>query len=455
MVQAACRPSGKLLMSNQRDTRAPRGRPSTPADLVAPPEQIPTQVGLALSHLANLIDGTLEVRGGAVDPRSFAARSLGVSRDQVVVDVRPLSPLEAVLVGIRLAALIEEHDVAGIIGEDGDTSPAWLAISTDEDSARYPAEIYVSFAPDALAPGPLVLGIERQWRSQQVLGFSSPTRGSQVRAILDTVVAEAGAVTNPFRMQTVVADLEAHSLRMRVTDGLRGERSDVILPDRVWLELDRHIGGVFRSQDRLAAAGLSTNRGVLLHGPPGVGKSAAVRAVAASLAGEVSVVLCGSDVVMHAMGSLYGELDRLAPVLVIIDDFDRIAPQGGEPMREFLIAMDGIASSHRGVVTLATANSISQLDPAVRRAARFDAEIEVPLPDRVARVAILERYLRDIEANVDVAALAGPTDGATGADLRDLVTEAVLMADGVPVSTALLKTLAKDHFTAVARGMYL
>ena len=442
-------------MSNHPDTRAPRGRPSTPADSVAPPDQIPTQVGLALSHLANLIDGTLEVRGGAIDPRSFAARSLNVNRDEVVVDVRPLSPLEAVLVGIRLAALIEEHDVAGMIGEDGDTSPAWSAISMDEDSERYPSEIYLSFAPGTLTSEPVVLGIERRWQTQMLVGFSIPAGGPQVRAILDRVVAEAGAVTNPFRMRTIVADLESHSLRMRITGDLRGERGDVILPDRVWQDLDRHVGGVFRSQDRLAAAGLATNRGVLLHGPPGVGKSAAVRALAASLAGEVSIVLCGSDVVMHRIGSLYDELDRLSPVLVIIDDFDRIAPHGGEEMREFLLAMDGIASTHNGVVTLATANSISQLDPAVRRSARFDAEIEVPLPDRAARAAILERYLRDAQADVEVATVAGATSGATGADLRDLVTEAVLVADGSPISTALLKALATDRFGAVAGGMYL
>lgn len=442
-------------MSNHRDTRAPRGRPSTPAAFRAPSEQIPNQVGLALSHLAHLIDGALDVRGGPVDARSFAARSLGAGREEVVVDVRPLSPLDAVLVGIRLAELIEEHGVAGVIGEDGESSPVWFSLDTEDGSERYPAEIYVSFVAGTLAAEPVVLGIERDWNSQSLVGFSVSGSGATVRDIVNTVVAEAGNLSNPFRMRTVLADLDGSRLRMRVTRNLEGDRGDVILPDRVWRDLDRHVVGVFRSQDRLAAAGLSTNRGVLLHGPPGVGKSAAVRALAASLVGEVTIIMCQSNVVIRSIESLYDELDRLAPALVIIDDFDRIAPSGGEQMRDFLTAMDGVASSHRGVVTLATANDITQLDAAVRRAARFDAEIEVPLPDRAARAAILERYLRDVAADVDVPAVARATEGASGADLRDLVTEAVLVAADAPISTEVLRALARERIVTVPLGIYL
>jgi hypothetical protein len=412
-------------------------------------------VGLALSHLAHLIDGALAVRGGSVDARSFAARSLGAAREDVVVDVRSLSPLDAVLVGIRLAALIEEHGVAGVIGEDAETSPVWFSLDTEDRSERYPAEIYVSFVAGTLAAEPVVLGIENDWNSQSLVGFSVSGSGAKVREIVNTVVAEAGKLSNPFRLRTVVADVDRGRLRMRVASNLDGDRGDVILPDRVWRDLDRHVVGVFRSQDRLTAAGLSTNRGVLLHGPPGVGKSAAVRALAASLVGEVTIVLCQSDVVIRSIESLYEELDRLAPALVIIDDFDRIAPRGGEQMRDFLTAMDGVASHHRGVVTLATVNDITQLDAAVRRAARFDAEIEVPLPDRVARAAILERYLRDVEANVDVPAIARATEGASGADLRDLVTEAVLVAADTPISTEVLRTLARERIVTVPLGIYL
>lgn len=313
----------------------------------------------------------------------------------------------------------------------------------------------MSFAPGVLGPDPVVIGIERQWQAPSLVGFSVPSGGSRVRQVLDRILAEAGEVANPFRMRTSIADLDKNHLRLRVTDDLVGERREVILPDRVWRELDRHIASVFRSHDRLAAAGLSTNRGVLLHGQPGVGKSAAVRIVAGSLAGEVSIVLCTSEVVLYGVGSLYEELGRLAPVLVIIDDFDRIAPEGGIQIREFLVALDGVASSHHGVVTLATANNISQLDPAVRRAGRFDVEIEVPLPDRAAREAILERYLRDVDSDANVAALAAATAGATGADLRALVTEAVPAADTERVSTALLKGLVRERVGAEPSGMYV
>jgi SpoVK/Ycf46/Vps4 family AAA+-type ATPase len=113
------------------------------------------------------------------------------------------------------------------------------------------------------------------------------------------------------------------------------------------------------------------------------------------------------------------------------------------------------------VVTVATTNDPASIDAAAKRAARFDRVVDVPPPDAAGRAAILTRYLRRLPGSVDATRVAAATDGATAADLRELVTLAVLHSsrqagDGSgAVGTDLLLRLAQDAGYQVPTGQYL
>jgi hypothetical protein len=114
------------------------------------------------------------------------------------------------------------------------------------------------------------------------------------------------------------------------------------------------------------------------------------------------------------------------------------------------------------VVTVATTNDPSAIDAAAKRAARFDRLVEVPPPDTAGRAAILTRYLRGLPgpADVNVRRVAAATDGATGADLNELVTLAVLHAsrcagDDGAMTTDLLLRLAAEAGYHLPTGQYL
>ena len=136
-------------------------------------------------------------------------------------------------------------------------------------------------------------------------------------------------------------------------------------------------------------------------------------------------------------------------------DADRHRGEPGQPLVDFLLALDGATSNHQGVATVATTNDVVAIDAAAKRAARLDRIIHVPPPDTVGRAAILRRYLRHLATDVDPEAVAAATDGATGADLREVVTLAVLHAATLPLTTDLLIRLARGAGYRPAAGQYL
>jgi SpoVK/Ycf46/Vps4 family AAA+-type ATPase len=181
--------------------------------------------------------------------------------------------------------------------------------------------------------------------------------------------------------------------------------------------------------------------------------------------GRATVVFCDARTVANAVRYIYRQLEYLAPALVIMEDVDLVLADrhgggGAAPLNDFLLALDGAMTQHSGVVTIATTNDVDAIDPAARRAARFDRVVTVPPPDRDGRAAILERYLRGVDderLDVDVGRVAAATDGATGADLRELVTRAVLhVTDSeVALDTALLLSLVTEGDAHRHPGLYL
>jgi ATP-dependent 26S proteasome regulatory subunit len=197
-------------------------------------------------------------------------------------------------------------------------------------------------------------------------------------------------------------------------------------------------------------AGLGSNRGVLVAGPPGTGKTAACRVLAAEVLERATAIFVDSMIAQALLPSLYQEISGLGPTLVLVEDLDLIVGSRDDetarrPLLDFLTVLDGLMTQHRNVVTVATTNDPAAVDAGVRRAARFDRVVMFPIPDEDGRRRILDVYLASVPHEVDTRAVARATDGATGADLREYVRGALLTASDVVTTADVLATIEPGH----------
>jgi transitional endoplasmic reticulum ATPase len=187
--------------------------------------------------------------------------------------------------------------------------------------------------------------------------------------------------------------------------------------------------------------GYQMPKGILLYGPSGTGKTLLAKAVATeSEANFISVR--GPELLSKWVGEseravreIFRRARQAAPCIIFFDEIDAIAPirgLGGDSMvtervvSQLLTELDGIQPLS-GVVVLAATNRIDMLDPALLRAGRFDKLLYVPLPDRAARLQILQIHTRGkpLKEDVDLAKIADATEGFSGADLAAVVNTAV------------------------------
>ncbi|MEB3756550.1 MAG: CDC48 family AAA ATPase [Desulfurococcales archaeon] len=189
--------------------------------------------------------------------------------------------------------------------------------------------------------------------------------------------------------------------------------------------------------------GIEPPKGVLLYGPPGVGKTLLAKAVA-NESDAYFIAINGPEIMSKFYGEseqrlreIFEEARKNAPSIIFIDEIDAIAPKRDEVVGEverrvvaqLLALMDGLGS--RGnVIVIAATNRPNAVDPALRRPGRFDREIEVPLPDKTGRLEILQIHTRHmpLSDDVDLEKMAEITHGYTGADLAALVREAAMHA---------------------------
>ncbi len=224
--------------------------------------------------------------------------------------------------------------------------------------------------------------------------------------------------------------------------------------------------------------GIRPIKGILLYGPPGTGKTLLAKA-AANESEANFIAINGPAILSKWVGDsekmvreLFKKARQAAPSVIFIDELDAVAPKRGGAAEGNMVAervvdtllteMDGLRSL-KNVVVIAATNRPDILDPALLRSGRFDKMIEIPVPDRAARHAILEIHTKKMPLErVDLKEMAEGTEGFTGADLENLVREAGMIAirDNVKKVTQLhferaLKTIIpsvkKDDLESMAK----
>jgi cell division protease FtsH len=195
-----------------------------------------------------------------------------------------------------------------------------------------------------------------------------------------------------------------------------------------------------RNPKRYYSFGARMPRGVLLVGPPGVGKTMIAKAVAAE-ADVPFFYQSGASFVQIYVGmgakrvsELFSAAKKNAPSIIFIDEIDAVGKkrEGGRnderegTLNQLLTEMDGFEETS-GIVVIAATNNIDVMDAALLRAGRFDRRIFVELPTASEREAILQKYLRHIPNDLSVAEIAKMTVGFNGASLAALVNEAALL----------------------------
>jgi cell division protease FtsH len=291
--------------------------------------------------------------------------------------------------------------------------------------------------------------------SKSPLKFEGRTEQNWLTIILSTVLPiiflvailnAASAARQGGGTAGLLSSMERSGARVFKEEKIEITFDDVAGVDEAQEEL-KEIIQFLKEPERYSKLGGRLPKGILLVGPPGTGKTLLARAVA----GEASVPffsISGSEFVELYVGvgaarvrDLFTEARKAAPCIIFIDELDALGKAralnpitGGhdekeQTLNQLLVEIDGFDQS-RGVVLLGATNRPEILDSALLRAGRFDRHVLVDRPDKKGRIEILNVHLRKVvrAADVNVEELASMTPGFTGADLSNMVNEAVLLA---------------------------
>ncbi|MHA1649724.1 MAG: AAA family ATPase, partial [Candidatus Helarchaeota archaeon] len=215
-----------------------------------------------------------------------------------------------------------------------------------------------------------------------------------------------------------------------------GGLDDAIQRIREMVELPSKFPELFH------ALGIDPPKGILLHGPPGCGKTLLAKAVANESKANF-IPLNGPEIMSKFYGQseerlrqIFRDAEKKAPSIIFIDEIDSIAPKREEVTGEverrvvaqLLALMDGL-KGRGSVIVIGATNRPNALDPALRRPGRFDREIEIGIPDKRGRKEILQIHTRGmpLAPDVNLEEIANRIHGFVGADIAALTQEAAMI----------------------------
>jgi proteasome regulatory subunit len=283
--------------------------------------------------------------------------------------------------------------------------------------------------------------IKQHGNNQEVLTQASTALESDLRP------GDRVAINDSFAVQQVLDDeTDSRAQAMEVTESPDVEYADIGGIDDQIREVREAVEDPLDDPEQFEAVGVEPPSGVLLHGPPGTGKTMLAKAVA-NESDATFIKMAGSELVRKFIGEgarLVRDLFELAaerePAVIFIDEIDAVAAKRTDSktsgdaevqrtMMQLLSEMDGF--DDRGEVRImAATNRFDMLDEAILRPGRFDRLIEVPEPNAEGRERILEIHTQDmnVAADTDVGEVARELDGYSGADIASLATEAGMFA---------------------------
>ncbi|MFC7082278.1 proteasome-activating nucleotidase Pan2 [Halorussus caseinilyticus] len=307
-----------------------------------------------------------------------------------------------------------------------------------ENETLKTTSLYVATAEELTEDG---IVIKQHGNNQEVLTEVSPQLRDEIES------GDRVAVNDSFTVQTVLeTEKDARAQAMEVDESPEVTYDEIGGLHEQTREVREAVEEPLENPEQFETVGIEPPSGVLLHGPPGTGKTMLAKAVA-NHTDATFIKMAGSELVQKFIGEgakLVRDLFELAsqrePAIVFIDEIDAVASKRTDSktsgdaevqrtMMQLLSEMDGF--EERGEIRImAATNRFDMLDRAILRPGRFDRLIEVPNPDEEARRKILDIHTRDMKIadDVDFEDLADRTEGKSGADIESLTTEAGMFA---------------------------
>jgi hypothetical protein len=333
-------------------------------------------------------------------------------------------------IGVRALGLRGSRAVAAGNGGTWAASYGTTAVGPDKNTEVVTSGLVTAAAPDG---APVVIGIRDD--SQ----FGPPSCRLEILAA-DRAAAAATRdeverlmrVHDVFRGQVLSFTQNEHHGNGLVSFLPRPAiaEQDVVLPDGVLESIEQHIIGVAEWSRELLSAGQHLKRGLLLHGPPGTGKTHTVRYLTARLTSSTVILLTGRSIQFIDAAAALAR--RLQPSMMVLEDVDLVAtdrdytPDGNPLLFSLLDAMDGIGAD-ADVTFVLTTNRADILETALAdRPGRVDLAIEIPRPDASCRERLLHLYARDLALDADLELVVAGTEGVTASFVKEMIRRTVL-----------------------------